>query len=177
MLKAYLVGERSMETGLMTLFQDRISPVFLAHGAPTLAVDDTLASRFLKSFGQTLPKPKFILIQSAHWETDGVNLSAPGPLRTYHDFRGFSPELYEISYPASTPEGVVDEVAKCLEVGGYELSWIASMGLITGPGCRCRLLLRMPIFQLSRCRCRVQHAAVPLRTWRDAVFICCCGVD
>jgi 4,5-DOPA dioxygenase extradiol len=90
--------------------QTPIPPVFFAHGAPTLAVRDTPASRFLKSFGKDMQQPRFILILSAHWETEGLKISAPGPLRTYHDFRGFPDELYEISYPASADASAVEEV-------------------------------------------------------------------
>jgi 4,5-DOPA dioxygenase extradiol len=111
---------------------NRISPVFFAHGAPTLALEDTAASRFLKSFAASQPRPKAILILSAHWETDGLKLSAPGPLRTYHDFRGFPRPLYEISYPAKADVDHVDEAARLLEAAGHDVELDSHWGLDHG---------------------------------------------
>lgn len=116
----------------MTKVSDTISPVFLAHGAPTLVVDNTPAHRFLKDFAQTVPKPRFILILSPHWETDGLKLSAPGPLRTYHDFRGFPEILYEITYDAAADLDSVDEVARLLEASGHDVELDSEWGLDHG---------------------------------------------
>ncbi len=109
-----------------------ISPVFFAHGAPTLAVEDTAASRFLKSFAANGPRPEAIVILSAHWETDGLKLSAPGPLRTYHDFRGFPAALYEIAYPAVAREDHVGEIARLLEAAGHDVMLDDKRGLDHG---------------------------------------------
>jgi len=109
-----------------------VSPVFFAHGAPTLALEDTAASRFLKTFAASHPTPTAILVLSAHWETDGLKLSAPGPLRTYHDFRGFPAPLYEISYPARTEVDQVDEVARLLEAAGHDVELDGARGLDHG---------------------------------------------
>ncbi|WP_428671427.1 dioxygenase family protein [Roseibium sp.] len=106
--------------------------VFFAHGAPTLALEDTAASRFLKTFAGNLPVPEAILILSAHWETDGLKLSAPGPLRTCHDFRGFPAPLYDIRYPAFADEQFVDETARLLEANGYEVELDGDWGLDHG---------------------------------------------
>ena len=110
----------------------RAAPMFMAHGAPTLAIDDTPASRFLKTIGSDRPAPRFILIMSAHWETDGLKLSAPGPLRTYHDFSGFPRALHEMSYPAVSEEHHVDQVARLLEKAGYEVELDDRHGLDHG---------------------------------------------
>ena len=112
--------------------EESIPPVFLAHGAPTLALDETAANRFLKRFAENQPTSKSILILSAHWETDGLKLSAPGPLRTIHDFRGFPAPLYEITYTVSTAEDQVDEAAKLLEASGYDVELDSSWGLDHG---------------------------------------------
>lgn len=109
-----------------------LPPVFFAHGAPTLAVRDTPASRFLKSFSKSSGRPRVILILSAHWETGGLRLSAPGPLRTYHDFRGFPPDLYEISYPASAHPDAVAEVQDMLTAAGMTAELDANWGLDHG---------------------------------------------
>jgi len=116
----------------MTAATNPLSPVFFAHGAPMLAVEDTAASRFLKGFAASRPKPDAILILSAHWETEGLKLSAPGRLRTYHDFRGFPKALYEISYPAVADEAHVNAAASLLTDAGYEVELDAEWGLDHG---------------------------------------------
>jgi 4,5-DOPA dioxygenase extradiol len=113
-------------------FQTSIAPVFFAHGAPTLALEDTAASRFLKSYTSENPEPKAILILSAHWETRGLMLSAPGPLRTFHDFGGFPAQFYEVSYPASADAEWVDETARLLEANGHDLKLESHRGLDHG---------------------------------------------
>ncbi|WP_420334861.1 DODA-type extradiol aromatic ring-opening family dioxygenase [Roseibium sp.] len=136
----------------MSATQSIIPPVFFAHGAPTLAVEDTAANRFLKSFAENGIAPKAILILSAHWETNGLKLSAPGPLRTYHDFRGFPKELYEISYPAFADEDHVDETAQLLEEAGYDVELDSEWGLDHGAWVPLSLAFptaRIPVTALS----------------------------
>ncbi len=116
----------------MPVDENTIAPVFFAHGAPTLALRDTPASRFLKGFSQSLPRPRFILILSAHWETDRLKMTAAGPLRTYHDFLGFPQELYQIRYPAvATPESVA-EVQELLAGAGFPVELDHTRGLDHG---------------------------------------------
>lgn len=112
--------------------QTPFSPVFLAHGSPMLALEETEAHRFLKGFASGRPAPEAIVILSAHWETNGLKLSAPGPLRTYHDFRGFPQALYDINYPAFADEAHVDEAARLLEAGGYDVELDSEWGLDHG---------------------------------------------
>jgi len=116
----------------MTAAPVSISPIFFAHGAPTLALEDTAASRFLKGFAASQPTPKAIVILSAHWETDGLKMSAPGPLRTYHDFLGFPAPLFDITYPAIADEAYVDEAARLLEDAGHEVELDSDWGLDHG---------------------------------------------
>ncbi|MDF2921968.1 MAG: dioxygenase [Paenibacillaceae bacterium] len=77
-----------------------ISPVFIAHGSPMMALEDTAASRFLEELGGKL-RPKAVVVFTAHWEDRELKLSSPdGPFETIYDFGGFSPELYAKKYPA-----------------------------------------------------------------------------
>jgi len=88
--------------------------LFISHGAPTLALEDSPSARFLSGLGRSLDRPRAILVISAHWETRfptiGVN-PAPG---TIHDFGGFPRPLYALRYPAGTDVEIANEVAALL---------------------------------------------------------------
>ena len=82
---------------------DGVMPsIFLSHGAPPL-FDDALWMDQLFAWSQNLPKPRSILIISAHWESAPLSLSASGantPL--VYDFGGFSQRYFDMLY--ATPD-------------------------------------------------------------------------
>ncbi len=109
-----------------------IAPLFLAHGSPMLALTDIPAHRFLRTLGEQLPEIKGIVVLSAHWETEGQRVSAPGPLKTIHDFRGFPKALYDIQYPAEASAELVSQVMDCWKAAGIDAREDASWGLDHG---------------------------------------------
>jgi 4,5-DOPA dioxygenase extradiol len=76
----------------------RMPAVYLGHGAPPL-VDDELWTSQLAAWAKDLPKPKSILMVSAHWESAPLTLgaTAPGVPLTY-DFWGFPERYYRMTY-------------------------------------------------------------------------------
>ncbi|RBM18537.1 dioxygenase [Streptomyces sp. PT12] len=76
--------------------------LYISHGAPPL-FDDGPWIRELFAWAQALPRPRAILIVSAHWENAPLALSAPAahtPL--VYDFGGFHPRYYQMRY--DTPD-------------------------------------------------------------------------
>jgi len=68
----------------------RMPVVFLGHGSPMNAIEDTDFSRAWTGLGKTLPRPKAILVVSAHWMTQNTTLVDVSAMpRTIHDFYGF----------------------------------------------------------------------------------------
>ena len=74
--------------------------LYLGHGAPPL-LDDPTWSEQLRDLAAKLPRPKAILIVSAHWESAPVTLSASCVPLVY-DFGGFDPKYYRMEY--ATPD-------------------------------------------------------------------------
>ena len=85
--------------------------IFVSHGAPTLPFDDVPARDFLRGLGQSLGRPRAILVMSAHWETEAPSTNAVTVNDTIHDFGGFPRQLYELHYPAPGDVALAAQVA------------------------------------------------------------------
>jgi 4,5-DOPA dioxygenase extradiol len=71
--------------------------LFLAHGAPIL-LDDELWMRELADWALALPRPRSILMLSAHWEEEPATLSATRSVPLVYDFSGFDEKYYALEY-------------------------------------------------------------------------------
>ncbi|HEV7212431.1 MAG TPA: class III extradiol ring-cleavage dioxygenase [Blastococcus sp.] len=77
--------------------------LYLSHGAPMLfEMADWMAQ--LHGWARALPKPKALLIVSAHWESAPLAISSTQPSELVYDFGGFDPLYYGMRYdtPAAT---------------------------------------------------------------------------
>src|SRR5689334_10748497 len=78
----------------------RMPTLFLSHGSPLLAIEDSAARRFLTALGPRLPRPDAIVVLSAHHDAAHVEITSSAQPSTIHDFGGFPRELYELRYGA-----------------------------------------------------------------------------
>jgi len=88
---------------------DRMPALYIGHGAPPL-LDDPLWSSQLAGLADDLPRPRAILIVSAHWESAPVMLSADGAPLVY-DFGGFAQRYYEMTYATPPATALAQRVA------------------------------------------------------------------
>ena len=88
--------------------------VYLSHGAPPL-FDDAEWVEALAAWADALPRPRGIVIVSAHWESAPVALSAPGDaVPLVYDFGGFDPFYYTMAYPTPDSAWLADRVRAAL---------------------------------------------------------------
>ncbi|MCS6915416.1 MAG: class III extradiol ring-cleavage dioxygenase [Myxococcales bacterium] len=85
-------SERTPSTGRMPV-------IFAAHGAPILLDDETWMAE-LAAWAKAMPRPKSVLVVSAHWEEHPTTLGATRTVPLVYDFWGFPEKYYQTRYPA-----------------------------------------------------------------------------
>ena len=106
--------------------------LFLSHGSPMTALEDSPAHRFLCTLGSVIPRPQAILVVSAHWETMTPAVNTPARNTTIHDFFGFPRPLYELRYDAPTAPWLARRTAALLQAAGLGCETDTSRGLDHG---------------------------------------------
>lgn len=106
--------------------------IFISHGSPMLAIEQSPAGKFLDGLGASLGRPRVIVIASAHYENAGPAITVTPQPETIHDFGGFPPALYTLQYPAVGDALTGSQVARALEDAGFPVRIDTTRGLDHG---------------------------------------------
>jgi 4,5-DOPA dioxygenase extradiol len=126
--------------------------VFISHGSPMHAVSAGRAGDAWSALGQRLPKPRAVLVASAHWETELPMVGTARQPETIHDFGGFPDELYRIRYPAAGAPEIAQHAIEQLKEAGIAGSANGCRGLDHGAWVPLRQLFPaadIPVAQIS----------------------------
>ncbi len=93
---------------------DRMPVAFIGHGSPMNALDRSHFTEW-RDWGTALPRPKAVLVVSAHWEDTPVSIgSTTRHNKLVYDFYGFPDHMYDLKYPAPGAPGVADRIESLL---------------------------------------------------------------
>ena len=99
---------------------------FVGHGDPRNALATNRYTTAWRELGRALPRPRAVLVVSAHWYTNFTAVTAMPRPRTIHDFFGFDEDLFGVEYPAPGAPDLAAEVAEIVRptwVGADTDSW------------------------------------------------------
>jgi 4,5-DOPA dioxygenase extradiol len=108
--------------------RDVVPPIFVSHGVPASALDAASGSE-LASWARELPRPRAVLVVSAHWQAGtlsrGSTASRP---KLLYDFEGYEvaqsrADLERVTYAAPGAAELAYELGELLPVERTERGW------------------------------------------------------
>ena len=157
--------------------------VFVSHGAPDALLNAPDALEDWRKISQRCPRPSAILVISAHWEAQLPVASLAESPETIHDFGGFAPELYRMTYPAPGAPELARRAVELLSERQIDAGLSQNRGLDHGAWIALTVMYPdadIPVTQLSlihngspMAHLKLGEALVPLR--QEGVLIVATG--
>ncbi|AXQ30014.1 dioxygenase [Solimonas sp. K1W22B-7] len=97
----------------------RLPAVFVSHGSPLLALGAGATGAAWRELAAALPRPRAVVVASAHWLSSAPAVGTAEQPQTIHDFGGFPEPLFRIRYPAPGAPAVARRVAGLLAEAGF----------------------------------------------------------
>jgi 4,5-DOPA dioxygenase extradiol len=120
-----------MDTKTSPTADAKMPVIFAAHGAPVL-LDDRPWMDELARWAKAMPRPKSILMISAHWEERPATLGATRPIPLVYDFYGFPEKYYRTQYPSPGAPELAARVRELLRQRGMDVADDPGRGLDHG---------------------------------------------
>jgi len=95
--------------------------LFISHGSPRILLQDLPSRDFLESVAGTLPRPKAIVIATAHWLTRIPAVGTAAHPEMIYDFGGSERRLFEMQYPAPGAPELAERVAHMMKDAGLHV--------------------------------------------------------
>lgn len=111
---------------------DRLPRLFVSHGSPMLALDAGETGAAWRRVARELPRPRAIVVVSAHCEAAAVQVGAAMRYSAVHDFGGFPRALYELRYAPPGEPALAQALVQGLQAAGWSAALNGDDGLDHG---------------------------------------------
>lgn len=106
--------------------------LFIAHGSPMNAIENNHFVEDWLHLNRHTPKPKAVVVFSAHWHVHGTRITVSEQPKVIHDFGGFPQRLYQQQYPAKGSPVLAQKIQNILSASGYSSQLDNDWGLDHG---------------------------------------------